>query len=71
MNREALVRGLRTAAQAVIGVVVGLFVTVWAVPGVPEAVANYLLNNFIPVAVAVGIPSGVAAYIWNVAKPRP
>lgn len=66
MNQDtAVVRGIRTAIQAVIGAFVGLVVTVWAVPGVPEAVGAYLLDNFIPVAIAVGVPSGIAAFVWN------
>jgi hypothetical protein len=66
MNQDnAVVRGIRTAIQAIIGAFVGLVLVVWAVPGVPEAVGNYLLDNFIPVALAVGIPSGLAGFIWN------
>lgn len=70
MNQEALVRALRTAVQTAIGLAMGLVTAVWAVPGVPEVVTNYLYSNLVPVLVLVGVPAGVAAYIWNVARPR-
>jgi hypothetical protein len=59
------VKGLRTAIQSMVGVVVGLAVVVWAVPGVPEAVIQYLTENAIQVALVVGIPSGVVAWLQN------
>lgn len=64
----AIARGLRTAAQAIIGLVVGLVVVVWQVPGVPEAVTQYLQDNIIKLALAVGIPSGLAGYVWNLLR---
>lgn len=58
-------RALKTAVQAAIGFIVGLFVVVWAVPGVPDAVAAYAKDNLVPVALAFGIPSGIASFVWN------
>lgn len=61
----ALWRGVRTAVQAVIGFVTGLFAVVWAVPGVPEAVHSYVGGHIVQLAVAFGVSSGVAAFVWN------
>lgn len=58
-------RGLRTAAQAILGLVVGLVVVVWTVPGVPDAVLGYLQHNLVQVALLVGVPSGLVSYVWN------
>lgn len=59
-------KGVRTALQAIVGVVIGLVAAVWAVPGVPEVVQQYLLQNVVVVLlVFVGIPSGVVAYFQN------
>ena len=66
MNQDtALMRGVRTAIQAFIGVVVGLFTTIWSVPGVSEATVHYLGENALPLALAFGIPAGIASFIWN------
>lgn len=62
---SATSRGIKTAVQAIIGLIVGLLVTVWAVPGVPHVVINYIQSNFIQVLLSVGIPSGLASWIWN------
>lgn len=61
----AVWRGVRTAVQAVIGFVTGLVAVVWAVPGVPQAVNNYLSGHVVQLAVGFGLSSGVAAFIWN------
>ena len=58
-------KGLRTALQAVVGVLVGLVAVVWAVPGVPEAVTQYLTDNVLQIALIVGVPSGLVAFIQN------
>lgn len=55
------VKGLRTGLQAVAGFVVGLFVTVWAVPGVPEAVTQYLLDNWAILLASLGLSTGIFA----------
>jgi hypothetical protein len=66
LNSDTAVwRGVRTAIQAMIGFVVGLVGTVWAVPGVPAAVNHYVEHNVITLALAVGIPAGIAGFIWN------
>lgn len=58
-------RALKTFAQAFIGFLVGLFVVVWHVPGVPQAVLNYLQTNAIQFALYFGVPAGVVAFVWN------
>lgn len=58
-------KGIRTGLQAVIGSVIGLVVVVWAVPGVPEAVAEYAKSNWLPLLLTVGIPSGLVAWFQN------
>lgn len=66
INKDtAVMRGVRTAIQSLIGFVVGLIGVVWAVPGVPEAVSNYAGSHAVQLALAVGIPSGVAGFVWN------
>ena len=64
-NRTSFVKGLRTAAQAIVGAFVGLLIVVWAVPGVPEAVIHYLQSNVVELLVSIGIPSGLASWGWN------
>lgn len=59
-NDSALARGIRTFIQ----VVIGTLVAVWAVPGVPEAVAGRIL----PLAVGIGVPSALVAFAWNVLR---
>lgn len=61
----AFMRGVRTAIQAAIGFIVGLVITVWAVPGVPAAVSAYVAGHWIQLALTMGLPSGAAAFIWN------
>lgn len=63
-------KGLRTAAQAMVGFIVGLFVYVWAVPGVPEAVINYLSDNWLPLLLATGVPAGAVAWVQNLLEKR-
>lgn len=66
MNKtKPLVKGLRTAAQAAVGVLVGLVAVVWAVPGVPEAVTSYLVDNALPLALMFGVPAGLVAWVQN------
>lgn len=64
----AIWRGIRTGVQALIGFCAGLLTTVWAVPGVPEAVQNYLNGHFVQLLVAFGFSTGLAAFIWNLAR---
>lgn len=65
MERTPLNKGVRTALQAIVGAFVGLVLVVWAVPGVPEAVVEYLKGNAVPVLLAIGIPSGIVAWVQN------
>lgn len=73
MDNSPKAKGIRTSIQAFIGFTVtffvGLITVVWAVPGVPEVVSNYLLSQFVPILLYFGVPagaaSGFAAYIWN------
>jgi len=58
-------KGLRTGLQAVIGSSIGLIIVVWAVPGVPEAVAEYAKTNWLPILLTIGLPSGIVAWIQN------
>lgn len=61
-------RGVRTGLQAAIGFVSGLFVVVWAVPGVPEAIGDYVTKNLASFLAMIGIPSamsGVVGFIWS------
>lgn len=70
-NDTARGRGFRTAIQALIGLFVGLVLTVWAVPGVPEAVTSYITSNISVILGIVGISSastGVVSWIWNLLR---
>lgn len=67
-NDSALARGIRTAIQAFLGFLVGLFATIWAVPGVPAATLGYLQSNSLQLAIYFGIPAGVVAFAWNVLR---
>ena len=65
MERTPLNKGLRTGLQAIVGAFVGLVVAVWAVPGVPETVIEYVTSNMLPLLLVIGIPSGLVAFIQN------
>ena len=65
MERTPINKGVRTGIQSMIGAVVGLVVVVWAVPGVPEAVGNYLQTYWLPILFGIGIPSGFVAWLQN------
>lgn len=66
-------KGVRTGIQAFLGtavtLIIGLFVVVWNVPGVPEAVLNYVSSNVLPLVLggsaASGVLSGIFAYFQN------
>lgn len=58
-------KGIRTAYQAALGVIIGLATVVWAVPGVPHAVHVYLVQNALPLILLFGVPSGAVAFIQN------
>lgn len=63
------VKGARTFGQTVIGLVVGLALAVWHVPGVPDAVHNYVIGNevvvFATLTALVGVPAGIVAWLHN------
>ena len=63
--KTPVVKGVRTAIHSIVGSVIGLIVVVWAVPGVPEAVVNYLQANWLPILLAIGVPSGLVAWLQN------
>lgn len=65
----ALVRGVRTVIQVFGGTVVGLFVAIWQVPGVPQATTAYLTQHLIDIAASIGVSSGLIAFLWNAARP--
>ncbi len=64
-KNTAAAKGIRTAIQAALGVLVGLVAVVWAVPGVPEAVVNYLKDNLVQILLVVGLPSGLISFLQN------
>lgn len=68
-NDTALIRGVKTLVQSMIGFLIGLIVTIWAVPGVPQAVYAYLSQHLFEIMLMIGIPSGLASFIWNALRP--
>lgn len=65
---SAVGRALKTFAQAIIGFVIGLLITVWTVPGVPDAVWVYVKNNLGQILLLVGVPSGATSLVWNLLR---
>lgn len=67
--KTAAQRGVRTFWQATGAIIVGLALTVWNVPGVPEAVVAYAQQNILPLffsfVLTIGVPAGVIAWIQN------
>ena len=67
-------RGWRWLAQSAIGAVIGLFLAVWEVPGVPETINEYAQTNFLPLfitlLVLVGIPTAVVTFVQNYLETR-
>ncbi len=61
-------RAIKTFLQALIGFAIGLVLVVWAVPGVPEAVVQYVQNNFVQVLLTAGIPAGITSFVWNLSR---
>lgn len=63
------VKGGRTFLQVLIGLVVGLALAVWRVPGVPMAIHDYVIGNeaavFGTLAALVGVPSAVVSWVHN------
>lgn len=75
MNKNTpTAKGIRTAYQAIVGFVVGLVITIWAVPGVPDAVTGYLMDNWVMLIASLGLTtgifSGLFALLQNKAEDR-
>ena len=62
-------RGIKTAAQAIIGFFVGLVVVVWNVPGVPDAIVEYTKDHLGEILLLVGVPAGIISTVWNLFRP--
>ena len=62
-------RGIKTAAQAIIGFCVGLVVVVWNVPGVPDAIVEYTKDHLGEILLLVGVPAGIISTVWNLFRP--
>ncbi len=62
-------KGLMTALQALIAFLVGLVITVFNVPGVPQAIISFTVNHLPDVLFSVGVPiivgSGATSFIIN------
>lgn len=67
-------KGVRTFLQSIPGFVIGLVVTVWAVPGVPEAVKTYVLDNGVELLLILGLTSalstGIISFFQNKVEDR-
>lgn len=67
-------RGWRGLYQSAIGAVIGLFVAVWDVPGVPETVTNYAQDNFLPLLftaiLLIGVPTAFVTLVQNYLETR-
>lgn len=64
-SNEPFAKGVRTVVQAVLGLVTGLALTVWGVPGVPEAVTKYLTENALQLLSVAGLSAGLISWVWN------
>lgn len=71
-NDTAVIRGVRTGLQTIVGTfvtfIVGLVLVVWKVPGVSDAVVNYVGANLPVVLLSVGIPTGLVSFVWNILR---
>ena len=54
-------RAVKTAFQSI----VGLLITLIAIPGVPEALTTYAREHTLPFLVFVGVPAGVVSFVMN------
>lgn len=64
-NDTATINSVRVALKALVGFVIGLAVTIAGVPGVSDAVMNYIRDNWVQVALTFGIPSAVSTGLIN------
>jgi hypothetical protein len=65
---SAFTRALRSAVSALVGFIVGLAITVWAVPGVPHAVILYTQDHIIDLLLTFGLSTGAVTYIVNLLR---
>lgn len=65
-------RGIKTGVQAVIGTLVafatGLILAVLNVPGVNEAILDYVQKNLIQTLLVIGVPAGLTGFVWNLLR---
>lgn len=65
-------RGIKTGLQAVIGTlvafIVGLVLAVLNVPGVNEAILQYVEAHLIQTLLTIGIPAGLTGFVWNLLR---
>lgn len=66
---SAVWRAIMTFLQTLAGFIIGLIITVWNVPHVPEAIVAYVSNNLGTFMVVVGLPAGFASLIINIIRP--
>ena len=63
-------RGVVTGLQSFIGtavtLLIGLWVSVEAVPGCPEAVLKFAQDNVVIIAGSLGVSSGTVSFLWNI-----
>ena len=68
-NRETAVRkSIRVFIYAIIGFITGLVATVWAVPGVPDAVREYVAQNGPQLLLTFGLPTGLVSLVYNLLR---
>lgn len=66
INKDtAVYRGIRTGLQAIAAFLVGAVLVVWNVPGVPDALYNYVVTDTLQNLLSVGVLSGLAGFAWN------
>lgn len=65
-------RGIKTGLQAVIGTLVaffvGLILAILNVPGVNEAILQYVQVHLVEVLLTIGIPAGLTGFVWNLLR---
>lgn len=62
-------KAVKTGLQALFTFLVGLVVTIYQVPGVPDAIVKFVYGNLATTLLGVGVPfvigSGIASLIQN------
>ncbi len=64
----AVMRSLRVFVYAIVGFTTGLLATVWAVPGVPDAVRQYVAQNGPQLLLTFGLPTGLVSLVYNLLR---